>query len=115
MEHNFLTSIVHVCTSHELTDLVTDLKEWISDASYVDTYDIPLVIGVVHLSLAAHSQLLNEASRLLERVYDVGGTFDECLDILKYGVVVLDCVKYNLDYKKARADFHIDELTSKYF
>jgi cytochrome oxidase Cu insertion factor (SCO1/SenC/PrrC family) len=57
---------------------------------------------------------INRCGRLIESVKTKGGTEEEILRALKYGLVLLDTRKHHLDYQKAKADFDIPDLQNKY-
>lgn len=58
--------------------------------------------------------LVGEASRLIENVMNRGGTKDDLIDAIKYGLCCLDAEKYGLDTIDAQIKFRYQELYSKY-
>ena len=57
---------------------------------------------------------INRCGRLLKSLETKGGTEEEILRALKYGLVLIDTRKHHLDYQKAKADFDIPYLQQKY-
>ena len=57
---------------------------------------------------------INRCGRLITNVKYKGGTEEEILRSLKYGLVLLDTRKHHLDYQKAKADFDIPDLQNRY-
>ena len=61
-----------------------------------------------------HYILVGEASRLIENVMNNGGTKDDLINAIKYGLCCLDADKYGLDITDAQIKFRYQELYSKY-
>jgi hypothetical protein len=57
---------------------------------------------------------LQKVSKLIFNMGMVGCSQPELVDAIRYSMVVIDSIKNYLNWKKAKADFHIDELMEKY-
>lgn len=66
--------------------------------------------------LTANQQriVVGQAARLIEEVISRGGTKEDLLDAIKYGLCCLDAQKYGLDLDDAQIKFRYQELYSKY-
>jgi len=66
--------------------------------------------------LTANQQriIVGQAARLIEEVISRGGTKEDLLDAIKYGLCCLDAQKYGLDLDDAQIKFRYQELYSKY-
>lgn len=58
--------------------------------------------------------VVGEAARLIEEVISRGGTKEDLLDAIKYGLCCLDAQKYGLDLDDAQIKFRYQELYFKY-
>lgn len=58
--------------------------------------------------------VVGQAARLIEEVISRGGTKEDLLDAIKYGLCCLDAQKYGLDLDDAQIKFRYQELYSKY-
>lgn len=58
--------------------------------------------------------VVGQAARLIEEVITRGGTKEDLLDAIKYGLCCLDAQKYGLDLDQAQLKFRYQELYSKY-
>lgn len=66
------------------------------------------------LPKSQHYILVGESSRLVESVMNNGGTKEDLIDAIKYGLCCLDADKYGLDITDAQLKFRYQELYSKY-
>ena len=58
-----------------------------------------------------------EIGCIAELIYNMllyEATEDELIEVIKYSMVVMDCISKRLDYNKAALDFHISEMWDKY-
>ena len=58
--------------------------------------------------------VVGQAARLIEEVITRGGTKEDLIDAIKYGLCCLDAQKYGLDLDQAQLKFRYQELYSKY-
>lgn len=58
--------------------------------------------------------VVGQAARLIEEMISRGGTKEDLLDAIKYGLCCLDANKYGLDLDDAQIKFRYQELYSKY-
>lgn len=64
---------------------------------------------------ASHQRIVaGQAARLIEVMISRGGTKEDLLDAIKYGLCCLDANKYGLDLDDAQIKFRYQELYSKY-
>ncbi len=66
------------------------------------------------LSKGQHYILVGESSKLIESIMNNGGTKEDLIDAIKYGLCCLDADKYGLDIIDAQIKFRYQELYSKY-
>ena len=57
---------------------------------------------------------LNQIAGLLDKLIVCNAPDSEMDQVFMYALVVMDAVKFNLDWKRARKDFGIIELSDKY-
>lgn len=57
---------------------------------------------------------LQKVSKLIFNMGMIGCSQTEIVDAIRYSMVVIDSIKYCLNWKQAKTDFHIDELMEKY-
>lgn len=67
------------------------------------------------MSKGQHYILVGESSKLIESIMTNGGTKEDLIDAIKYGLCCLDADKYGLDITDAQIKFRYQELYSKYF
>ena len=63
---------------------------------------------------ANRNKELQRVSNLIFNMGMIGCSQPELVDAIRYSMVVIDSVKHFLNWKKARADFHIEKLMAKY-
>lgn len=63
---------------------------------------------------AKRNKELQRVSNLIFNMGMVGCSQTELVDAIRYSMVVIDSIKYCLNWKQAKTDFHIDELMVKY-
>lgn len=57
---------------------------------------------------------LQRVSKLIFNMGIIGCSQTELVDAIRYSMVVIDSIKYCLNWKQAKTDFHINELMEKY-
>lgn len=57
---------------------------------------------------------LRRVSNLIFNMSMVGCSQTELVDAIRYSMVVIDSIKYCLNWKQAKTDFHIEKLMTKY-
>ena len=85
----------------------------IGDFEYISKY--ALEPGNEEMTRQRHSLEMGLCHKLLLVLPKRGAGKDEIIRVVKYYIVALDSMKYRLDWRKAKADFGIDELLKKYF
>lgn len=66
------------------------------------------------LTMGKHRRLMGIAARTLMELIHRGGTKDEIIRAAKYGMIVQDAHKYQIDTYDAYMKLGIDELVKKY-
>lgn len=112
MKPNLLWSLVDILSRPEWTSQISQVKRWTRDFDR-DTR-IKMYACATTITSQRHTKLIYEVSRYLERAARRGATVSELVRLIKYGLVVVDAQKHCLNYQKARTDYKIDELVSKY-
>lgn len=112
--NEFTLAIVHrkkVCKFLNLPVLSHD------EISDIYKYDISVFSHTEGLKeLTAHGKMVenDRIYKLSMNMIAVGCTSDEIVRVQKYCRVILDAIKYRLDYKKAKKELGISELMKKY-
>lgn len=58
---------------------------------------------------------MDEINNMICAMTLAGASNEEIRNIVMYSMVVIDCKKLKLDWQKAKADFHVQELKDRYF
>ena len=70
--------------------------------------------GTNGLSPQRHKVLVGKISNLIADMTLAGATEDELIKVVKYSMVAIDALRYNLDYKKAADDLNYSKFYKKY-
>ena len=102
---------------NDYRDLVTIVR--LNNSGLMDCLDgFSTKNAVAHSSKvmpkSQHYILVGESSKLIENIMNNGGTKEDLLDAIKYGLCCLDANKYGLDITDAQIKFRYQELYSKY-
>ena len=98
-------------------DLVTILRlQKVGLINYLEDFSTKDAVEATGRMLTADQQriVVGQAARLIEEVITRGGTKEDLLDAIKYGLCCLDAQKYGLDLDDAQIKFRYQELYSKY-
>lgn len=103
---------------NEYRDLVTIVR--LNNSGLLESLDgFSTRDAVAHsskiLSKGQHYIMVGESSQLIESIMNNGGTKEDLIDAIKYGLCCLDADKYGLDITDAQIKFRYQELYSKYF
>ena len=101
-------------TYHDLVTIVRLQK--VGFINYLEDFSTKDAVKATGKMLTASHQRIvaGQAARLIEEVISRGGTKEDLLDAIKYGLCCLDAQKYGLDLDDAQIKFRYQELYSKY-
>ena len=101
-------------TYHDLATIVRLEKNGLLDC--LEGFSTKTAVEATGRILTASHQriVVGQAARLIEEMISRGGTKEDLLDAIKYGLCCLDANKYGLDLDDAQIKFRYHELYSKY-
>ena len=101
-------------TYHDLATIIRLRRCGLLDC--LEGFSTKDAVGATGRMLTASQQriVVGQAARLIEEVITRGGTKEDLLDAIKYGLCCLDAQKYGLDLDQAQLKFRYQELYSKY-
>jgi hypothetical protein len=101
-------------TYHDLATIIRLRKCGLLDS--LEDFSTKDAVEATGRMLTASQQriIVGQAARLIEEVITRGGTKEDLLDAIKYGLCCLDAQKYGLDLDDAQIKFRYQELYSKY-
>lgn len=101
-------------TFHDLATIVRLRKCGLLDC--LEGFSTKTAVEATGRMLTVNQQriVVGQAARLIEEVITRGGTKEDLLDAIKYGLCCMDANKYGLDLDDAQIKFRYQELYSKY-
>lgn len=112
--HEFTIAVVHrkkVCKFLKLPVLSNDEIE---DICRYDLSTFSHTEGLKELTSHGETVERSRIYKLVMNMITAGCTSDEIVRVQKYCRVILDAIKYRLDYKKAKQELGISEIMKKY-
>lgn len=105
---------INIAEFHNSSNLLVFFNKTNSFSNFSPKRDYPYYDGMKMLTEKGRQAQLGKVSNLIADMITKNATEGEFVRVVKYSMVLMDAIKYKLDYKRAYTDYDITELTKKY-